>query len=249
MRRALVVAVTLWWVIGSLPACGEDEILARAREDAAAGGASGQHGEGVPDEPAPAPPGTPQPGEVGGPAVGVVGEPTPGEAGAPVPGDPNVPPPGEVGAQAPGVPEQPKPGIPAQPTPGDPSQAMPISGPTVMIDGKVTYDGYRVGSIRVDAFDGDHSKHGTQPGIVATTTIDAPGNFKLVVPLGAGKVYIEASIDEDGDGKPGPQDPQGRAERYPLTVGNQPVEGVRIVLAKQPPPPGGSKDKGRGADF
>ena len=114
------------------------------------------------------------------------------------------------------------------------------------VGGKVEFAAWRVGSVRIDAFDGDHSQHGTQPGIVATTKIDRPGDFHLIIPQGAGKVYIEASIDEDADGNPGPQDPQGRAERYPVTVGTDPVVGLRIALTKQPPPPGG---KGKGDDF
>lgn len=243
--------------MGFFAGCGEDEILTRAREEAASGGAGGQHGEGVPEEPPPAPPGTPQPGEAGTAVAVVPGEPTPGDPGAPPPGDPGapppgdpgVPPPGDVGAPTPGIPDAPKPGIPVQPKPGQPGEAMVITGPSVTVTGKVEFPAWRVGSVRIDAFDGDHSKHGTQPGIVATTKLDRPGDFTLTVAQGVGKIYIEASIDEDADGKPGPQDPQGRAERYPVTVGADAVTGLRIVLTKQPPPPGGGKDKGRPDDF
>jgi hypothetical protein len=136
-----------------------------------------------------------------------------------------------------------------QPKPGEAGTPPPIAGPTVTIGGQVAYAGWRFGAVRIDAFDGDHSKHGTQPGIVATTKIARPGDFSLVVPQGVGKVYVEASIDEDADGKPGPQDPQGRAERYPVTVESTAVEGLRITLTKQPPPPGGGKDKGKPDDF
>jgi hypothetical protein len=116
----------------------------------------------------------------------------------------------------------------------------------VVIHGTVRYPQWRRGAVRVDAFDGDHSKHGSQPGIVATMQISMPGDFALTVPADAGKLYLEAAIDEDADGKPGPQDPQGRADRYPVTVGDEDIDGIAVEMKKQAPPPGG---KGKKDDF
>ena len=59
---------------------------------------------------------------------------------------------------------------------------------------------------------------------------------------GAGKVYVEASVDEDGDGRPGPQDPQGKADRFPVTVGDEGVDGLEIRLIKREPPPGSGRE-------
>ncbi len=255
MRLGLVALATL---LGLLAGCGEDPIVAGAREAAGqptpGGGAATPgpadappHGEGVPDEPAPAPAGAPRPGEAAGPAPGDAGTPQPGVPEPPKPGNPNEPPPGQVAVQ-PGMPGQPAPGIPEEPKPGTPGSPGAAAGPTVEVRGKVSFDAYSRGEVRIDAFDGDHSRHGSQPGIVASIRLPRPGDFVLAVPQGTGKVYVEAAIDEDGDGKPGPQDPQGRAERYPVTVGESPVDGLRINLKKQAPPPSG-EGKGKGDDF
>ena len=64
------------------------------------------------------------------------------------------------------------------------------------------------------------------------------GTFTLKVPAGTGKLYLEAVIDEDGDGRPGPQDPRGTADRYPVTVKTSDVADVLIRLVKHEPPGG-----------
>ena len=224
---------------------------------------------GTPEEPKPGTPEGAAPGAAGQPAAGGT---TPGLAGAPAPGIPEEPepaPPGSpppAGSQKAGVPEEPKPAPPGSPggaphgvegaagapltpgkaeppAPGAPGSPPPILGPTVTISGFVVYSSWRKGGVRVDAFDGDHTRHGTQPGVVATARLDKPGAFSLTVPQNAGKVYVEAVVDEDGDGKPGPQDPMGTAERYPVTVETDPVDGLVVELIKHEPPPGGKKKK------
>jgi hypothetical protein len=40
------------------------------------------------------------------------------------------------------------------------------------------------------------------------------------------------------DGRPGPQDPQGKADRSPVTVESSPVSGLTVTLTRREPPPG-----------
>ncbi len=241
----------------ALAACEEDPILARARADAAAK-AEGVAPSGPPGEataPAPADAGSPPPGGAGVAGDPPKGDPTqPPPGGAPVPGVAGEPAKGDPSQPSPtgrGVPDEPSPAPPGAPgggkpgIPGDPG-ARPggvarVEGPAVAVAGTVAYAGWRAGQVRIDAFDGDHTRHGTQPGVVASARLDRPGPFSIDVPQGAGKLYFEAVIDEDGDGKPGPQDPMGTADRYPVTVGTTPITGLTITLKRREPPPGGKK--------
>jgi hypothetical protein len=116
-----------------------------------------------------------------------------------------------------------------------------VTGPTVTLSGTVVYPGWSRGSVRVDVFDGDHTVHGTHPGVVASARLDKPGPFSVAVPENAGKLYVEAVVDEDLDGRPGPQDPMGTAERYPVTAGTTPVTGLTVTLVKHAAPGGGPK--------
>lgn len=240
MRARFVIVATLW-----LLACGEDPILARAREDAAAAAMPAEAGAPPAGDPSSPPPG----GAVGVPpaaggetAKGVASEPEPVKAP-----DPPRAPPGAPGGGAPGIPGQEGgAGVPgAGGQPGDPATPPPTSGPTITVTGTVVYSAWKKGEVRVDAFDGDHSVHGTHPGVVASARLTKPGSFTLTVPENTGKLYIEAVVDEDQDGRPGPQDPMGTAERYPVTVETSPVEGIAIKLVKHEAPTDG---KGKG-DF
>ena len=76
---------------------------------------------------------------------------------------------------------------------------------------------------------------------MASAEATGPGPFTMTVPQNAGKLYIEAAIDEDADGKPGPQDPQGNADRFPVTVGASAIDGLTISLIKRPSPEKGTK--------
>ena len=250
--------------------CGEDPILKRAREQAGADAAASSAAPPPPGAPpgsaAATPPaaGAEAPGDPGAQAPGL-----PGGAGATPPADPSIPPPGgSIGAPGsanpsqaagkPGVPVEPKPapegapgggppGIPGVGAPGGSGAAAPLppppSGPTLTVSGVVAYAGWKAGEVRVDGFDGDHSRHGLHPGVVVSTRIDRPGPFTLTVAQGLGKLYIEAAVDEDKDGKPGPLDPMGAADRYPVTVGDKDIVGLTITLVKREPPPGGGKGK------
>ncbi|MES2644790.1 MAG: hypothetical protein V4850_35210 [Myxococcota bacterium] len=208
------------------------------------GGAPGGGPGGAAGAPVPmGPDGQPLPGAPGEPAPGVPDEPTPG-----VPGSPPLAVAGGASAVAPGAP---RPGVPTEPAPGIPSQPPPgsgtggPSGPTVKVSGTVVFAEWKGGRVKITAFDGDHgAAAGGHPDVIGMADLDRPGAFVLAVREGAGKVYIEATVDEDGDGRPGPLDPQGKADRFPLTVATAPVDGLRISLTRRDPPPGG-----RGEDF
>ncbi len=237
----------------SLLGCGEDPILVRAREDAAAARAATALEGALPGEAPPQAPGdpsSPPPGGAPGVPPAASGEPPKGVASEPVPvkaADPPPAPPGSPGGGAPGIPTSVGgAGVPGSGgAPGDPATPPPSAGPTLTVTGTVVYAAWKKGEVRVDAFDGDHSVHGTHPGVVASARMAKPGAFTLTVPQSAGKLYIEAVVDEDQDGRPGPQDPMGTADRYPVTVATSTVEGITIKLVKHEAPVNG---KGKG-DF
>jgi hypothetical protein len=54
--------------------------------------------------------------------------------------------------------------------------------------------------------------------VLSVQNLERPGAFSLAVPKSAAKAYVEAAVDEDGDGRPGPLDPQGQADRYPVIM-------------------------------
>ena len=113
----------------------------------------------------------------------------------------------------------------------------------MQVDGTVEYAAWKQGRVRIDAFDGDHTVHGNRPGVVASARLERPGKFSLLVPQGSGRIYVEAVVDEDGDGKPGPQDPRGTADRYPVTIEEEAVVGLSIKLVKHDAPGGkGTQD-------
>lgn len=224
--------------------CGKDPILEAADEAAATATApEGSPPGQPPGEAKRANVGDPQPGTPGTPVPGTPGTPVPGTPGAPVPGSPGTPIPGDPGAPTPGRPDEPKPGIPEEPKPGAPGSPQPFTGPTAKISGTVEFSAYKTGKVRITAFDGDHSAHtATPPRVVGSAEAETPGAFTIELPQNAGKVYLEAVIDEDGDSRPGPQDPQGKADRYPVTVRESDISGVVIELTKRAPPPTGTKE-------
>ncbi len=274
MRRRGVAIVTLWGLVacGRDPILEKAEAEAAARAEARGGGApadgpppggtvGGIPGAAQPGDPgggAPGDPGGGDPGAAGG-ALGPDGQPLPGQPAEPTPGVPDQPPPGVPGsppAATPGAipsvaPGAPRPGVPTEPAPGVPTQPAPgqggggPTGPTVAVSGEIVFSAYKGGRVKITVFDGDHaSAGGKRPNVVGMGELDRPGPFSVNVAENAGKVYIEASVDEDGDGRPGPLDPQGKADRFPVTVGNKPVSGLAITLSRRAPPPGG-----RGEDF
>jgi hypothetical protein len=222
---------------GLLGCKGEDPVLKAAREAAEVPTARGNAG-GVE---APAPGGHPidgglamQPGAAGEQEAGVPNKPLkPGIPQAPRPGDPSSPSPGKPGNPQPGVAGEPAPGVPQEDSEED-------SGPTVLVQGQVRMLDYRVGGIRLDFFDGDHRSHaGQRPSLVRSVEIQSPGVFEVQLPLATGKVWIEASNDENQDGRPGPRDPSGRYLKNPLLLSAGGATGIVIDLERNDPPPGG----------
>lgn len=234
MYRSVSLSTLLLFAIG----CGEDEIVAKARQKkeeaastssktsataattkeggaGAAAGAAGAAGQsGKPEEPEPGKPeGSGDPNKPGEP--GKEGEPVAGVPEEPPPGDPSVPPPG---------------GSIGKPETG-------FTGPAVQLEGSVEFTNYKSGKVKVVAFDGEHKPGGGQPKIVAEMILDQPGPFSLKVPESAGNLYVEAAVDEDSDGRPGPTDPQGKGYPYPIEVGAENVSGLVVRLEHRAPPP------------
>lgn len=211
-------------------ACGEDPILAKVREDQAKAATAAPTGT----PPAPGV-GKPPPGS-GAPKAGIPDPPKPGIPEEPAPGRPDEPPPANPGDPEAPKPGQPAPGTPSAPTPGRPAEQQL---PKVEVAGNIVFPGWKTGKVRVSAFDGPHAEHaGSQPRIIGEVKLEKPGPFTMQVPQKAGAVYLEAAVDEDADGRPGPLDPQGNADSYPLQVGESPVSGVIISLSRREPPPG-----------
>ncbi len=208
-----------------------------------------QLGAGVPTDPAPAPlgvgtPGTPPPIAPGDPAPVAPGDPAPGAPGDPVPGRAADPVPGKPVEPAPHNPGSPAgiPGVPPTRGGGGGGVTAP-SGPLTTVTGLISFPEWRAGAVRITAFDGEHAMaQGRQVRVVAEARIDRPGGFTMQVPEDAGSLYIEAAVDEDGDGRPGPLDPQGRADPYPIRVRTDPVTGVTIRLSRRAPPEDQPKD-------
>ena len=154
------------------------------------------------------------------------GSPPRGDPVQPAPGDPESPPPGRASAPPPGVPEQPPPG----------GRAV-VAGPKVTLSGQVVLADYDMGTVRIDIFDGDQKNlNGPRPMVVAVLELERPGSFEVQVPASTPKVWLGAYVDENLDGRPGPQDPSGWYTGNPVdTEGG--AEGIVIQLQRQPPPP------------
>ncbi len=238
-----------------LLACGQDDILTAADEatpkssagsarppqgpadEAGPGGALPIQGGHPVDEAAPGGGSPMAPSATLSPGVA----PLPGAAQTPIPGAAGQATPGAAGQPTPGV-GQPTPVKAPDPAPAPPGTPQPNAGPQVTISGTVTFATYKSGAIRITVFDGDHSKPSSSPPrVLGMAEIQSPGAFSLTVPEASGKVYLEGSIDEDGDGRPGPQEPAGKADRYPVTVGTAPVAGITVTMERIAPPPSGPR--------
>ncbi len=267
MRPPVVAIATLCGLLRIASGCGRDPILEKAEAEAKVraegkaaersvaqadarppgvpgvpgvpGAAEGAPAPGIPEEPKPGVPSAPAPGAPGAPGAPVAPTPGQGAAGLLPPG---VLPPGVAGSPPPGIPSQPTPGIPSQPPPGG---GFATNGPTVSLSGTIVFPSYKNGKVRITGFNSDHAANTrSRPDVIGMAEIAAPGPFTMTVPQNAGKIYLEASVDENGDGRPGPLDPQGKADRFPVTAGTAPVTGLTVTLTRREPPPGG-----RGTDF
>lgn len=156
----------------------------------------------------------------------------PGTPATPGPGQASEPPPGEGVAPPPGTATAPPPGTPSGPAgPGGDDQ------PRVVITGEVRLPDYEVGKVRLDVFDGDQKNlDGPRPSVVAVVELERPGAFSIEVPASAAQIWIGAFIDEDQNGRPGPQDPSGWYLGNPVATEGG-ASGIIIDLVRQPPPP------------
>ena len=200
----------------------EEEAAQRSEEAAAVGnGVNSRSGHPIDGGVAVAP------GAAGEHKEGVPLEPQqPGIPEEPAPGDPTAPPVGKPGAPTVGVPVEPE-------------QKAQSNQPMSRIRGRIRMKNYLYGEVRLDVFDGDHRSHaGQRPNLVRTLKIDKPGNFDVEIPLSVGKVWLEASNDENQDGRPGPRDPSGRYKNNPLVLEAGGVNKIVIDVERHEPPPG-----------
>ena len=102
--------------------------------------------------------------------------------------------------------------------PGEPAPQDPLGGgPKVEISGEIKVKNWSQKPIRVNVFDGDHQK-GEKAQIVVSEWVKSPGKFSIKIPKSEKAVWLEANIDEDEDGKPGPKDPISWYSKNPLIV-------------------------------
>ena len=100
-----------------------------------------------------------------------------------------------------------------------PPPRNPKDGPFIKIAGTVVVDGWSGKKIRIDIFDGDQQNIGGQrPSVIISKTLSAIGNFEIDLPKSDSQLWIGAYIDEDEDGRPGPQDPSGWYGSNPISA-------------------------------
>lgn len=116
------------------------------------------------------------------------------------------------------------------------------AGAGVKISGKVSYDGAKTGTVRVDFL---RTLSGSAfPELVHTVSLDKPGPFETEAPKDFGTVQVMAFIDSSEDG-PTAGEPAGRYEPG-LDIKAAAITGVDIVLSDRPElkdlaPPGPEK--------
>ena len=112
---------------------------------------------------------------------------------------------------------------------GDPDPQDPLgSGPKIEISGEIKVKNWSQKPIRINVFDGDHQK-GEKAQIVISEWVKTPGKFSLQIPKSEKSIWLEANIDEDEDGKPGPKDPIAWYSKNPLTA-NQNYQDIVLSL-------------------
>ncbi|MEE2751132.1 MAG: hypothetical protein VX519_06865 [Myxococcota bacterium] len=234
MRGSLV----LCWGLGLfLVGCGEDPVLKAAREEASSE-AVVEDGKEVLTAP-----GRGHPMDGGIPNGGMApGEQQPGIPEEPKPGDPSSPSPGGLGVPEDGRPTDPEPGIPTGPVPvaGEdpkpvrPQEDTPPSGPTVSLSGNISFDDYSRGTVRIDVFDGEHHGGGgsKRPSLVTSLVVPRLGAWSVDVEQSIGQVWIEASNDENENGRPDPRDPMGRCSRNPVST-QKDTTGLKIHIERR----------------
>ncbi len=246
MRALVTIGVGLLFL-----GCGTDPVLEAARKEAAAEHAGQAEG----DQPTSVSPKRAHPMDGGSPTdPSSPGEHAPGVPDEPAPGVPTDPSPDGVGTPGPGTPDAPTPGVPTgpapvagqEPEPGNPVEGgskPPATGPVVKLSGHISFDGYQGGNLRIDVFDGEHvgGGAGKRPSLVGSVTVTRLGLWELEVPQALGQVWIEASNDENGNGRPDPRDPMGHCSRNPVST-KKDLGGLKIHLVRRDAPGGEADD-------
>jgi len=244
MRGSWAIVVTLALPVSG---CGDDPVLEAARKEAkseASAGLDGQEPTSVsPRQAHPMDGGSPKdPSKPGGHTAGVPEEPTPGNPSDPSPDGVGTPGVGQPGEPAPGIPSGPTPVAGTDPEPVQAEGTTPPTGPLITLSGHISFDSYNDGSIRIDVFDGEHhgGGPGKRPSLLNSVTLTRLGPWSVEVEESVGQVWIEASNDENGNGRPDPRDPMGRCSRNPVST-KKSTEGLRIHLERRDAP-GGAED-------
>ena len=99
------------------------------------------------------------------------------------------------------------------------------------IAGVILVQGWSGNEIRIDVFDGDQRQiGGSRPSVISSASVSKPGAYEISVPKGNGKYWIGAYVDQNGDGRPGKQDPSGWYAGNPISA-SQATAGVELVLS------------------
>ena len=100
-----------------------------------------------------------------------------------------------------------------------PPPRNPKDGPFITISGTVNVEGWSGKKVRIDIFDGDQRNIGGQrPSVIISKTLSKIGSFDIDLPQSDTQLWIGAYIDEDEDGRPGPQDPSGWYASNPVSA-------------------------------
>jgi len=106
----------------------------------------------------------------------------------------------------------------------------------VSFSGEIRVENWSGKPIRIDIFDGDQRNiGGKRPSVVRSEIITTTGPFTLFVPKSELQLWIGAYIDEDQDGRPGPQDPSGWYSANPVTASSAQTDiSISLELLNDP---------------
>ena len=111
-----------------------------------------------------------------------------------------------------------------------PPPPNPKDGEFITIKGTIDAHNPNNRPIRIDIFDGDQQNiGGKRPSVVVSTTIEKGTTFEIALPKEEQMLWLGAYIDEDGDGRPGPNDPSGWFSGNPVS-GNQDRSQISLQL-------------------
>jgi len=118
--------------------------------------------------------------------------------------------------------------------PGQPGS----DGPQVRVEGTITVPDWKPGgSVRIDVFDGDQRDlSAPRPSVVGMARLSEPGAFSVSVPASAGRVWLGAYADLNGDDRPSPSEPSGWYGGNPIDLSGA-ATGIDLRLTVEAPPP------------